>query len=92
MQLADTASLLKSIGKPSTWFPIEEPVQKGLAGWLAGWLALCLFFSFFSHFFFIFSISANLEKFDVNISFLLTTEFDHLLVPIKPSTYNVSEK
>ena len=30
-------------GKPSTWFPPERPVQKGLAGWLAsllaGWLA-----------------------------------------------------
>ena len=33
---------LKSIGKPSTWFPIEGPVQKGLAGWLAGWLAVRL--------------------------------------------------
>ena len=29
-------------GKPSTWFPLGGPVQKGLAGWLAGWLAVCL--------------------------------------------------
>ena len=42
MQLAEPASLCKPSGKPSTWFPLERPVQKGLAGWLAGWLAVCL--------------------------------------------------
>ena len=30
MQLADTASLCKPSGKPSTWFPLERPAQKGL--------------------------------------------------------------
>jgi hypothetical protein len=30
MQLAGTASLCKPSGKPSTWFSIEGPVQKGL--------------------------------------------------------------
>ena len=45
MQLGETASLLllfEAGGKPSTWFPIGGPAQKGLAGWLAGWLAVCL--------------------------------------------------
>ena len=79
-------------------FRSKDPYRRAwLGGLLAGWLSVLLAgwltsLSLFSFFFLIFSISANLEKFDVNISFLLTTQFDHLVVPIKPSTYTVSEK